>query len=432
MVAVIDRETDTRTDEDLAVAVASREEGAIDVLVSRYWRRAYLVALQLVGGDPGAAEDVAQETFVQILRSAERFKPDARFRPWFFQILRHVASKRGRSDGRRRRREEVASVSPVSAPHTEAVDTADAVRSYLGRLAPPIREALALHYLEGLTHREVATVIGAPLGTVSSRIRTGVERLRSELQGVVALGAAPLALLLPEALGAAPVPGAPVGLELTALAADGAAMAEIPEPPAGETLVQEVARAQKSATVKALVGIALICGIAGYFASRPFKGTGAEVPPAQWRVAAADLELKIPSGWVIAQAGDTEVLARTVTIPTGFADNVNVMTLAAKGKTLAAIEAENRAEISPLAAQVHSIARQVYPWGEGLGFDYERIYPGKPRLRHAGVIILRGDRQIVVTVTCQADRWRAVRADLKRLLDGIVLDDVLSVETEPR
>src|SRR5262245_48671057 len=93
------------TDEELIPGLRAGDGATLQVLIDRYWARAYRVALHLSGGDPGAAEDVAQETFVEVLRAADRFQDGRRVRPWFFRLLSNTAADRRRSGGRRRRHE---------------------------------------------------------------------------------------------------------------------------------------------------------------------------------------------------------------------------------------------------------------------------------------------------------------------------------------
>ncbi|GAG49472.1 unnamed protein product, partial [marine sediment metagenome] len=93
------------TDEELIPRLAALDEEAVELLLGRYWGRAYRVALQLTG-DAALAEDVAQETFLSVLRAASGFDTSRRFRPWFFQVLRNEALNQIRGTQRRKKREE--------------------------------------------------------------------------------------------------------------------------------------------------------------------------------------------------------------------------------------------------------------------------------------------------------------------------------------
>ena len=129
--------------------------------------------------DTAEAEDVVQEVFVQVWRQASRYDasrgtPEA----WLCTMARTRALDRLRR--RVSRREEPAEAAPAS---TAAPTTADtiAVRKALDGLSTDQRKALELAYYEGLTQSEIATRLGEPLGTVKTRIRTAMIRLREVL-----------------------------------------------------------------------------------------------------------------------------------------------------------------------------------------------------------------------------------------------------------
>lgn len=130
--------------------------------------------------DRAEAEDVVQEVFVQIWRQLERFDAE-RGSPqaWVCMIARSRALDRLRRRGARREEPDAAAPSGGATPrHAEAV----AVRSALGELPHDQREALELAYYEGLSQSEIAARLGAPLGTIKTRIRTGMQRLRARLE----------------------------------------------------------------------------------------------------------------------------------------------------------------------------------------------------------------------------------------------------------
>ena len=239
------------SDEDLIPGLIDREEAAVEALLERYWERAYRVALRLQG-DPGAAEDVCQETFLQVLRSAERFEAGRSFRPWFFSILRRVASNQRRGEQRRRDREERAA-RPEAAP-AAGTDRAEAVQRHLSTLEPKLREVLALHYLEGLTHREVGEAIGRPAGTVSYWITQGLAKLRASAVPAAALGSAALIEALRRKLNVA-VPGAPRAAELAAEVAT--APLDLPPAPEAAELTQ-AADASKGKPLAKLAAVGLL------------------------------------------------------------------------------------------------------------------------------------------------------------------------------
>lgn len=241
----------TLSDEDLVPRLALRDEAAAALLLERWWGRAYRLALQLVG-EPGAAEDVAQEAFVQALRAADDFDPSrGAFAPWLLRIVHNAAFNAARAR-RRRAGHEAAAARPEVAPDDPAAQAvvsleAAGLRGQLSALSPQYREAVALHYLHGLTFQEVSQVLGCPPGTVASRVRRGLETLRRRLTATAtsaaasAGAAAPLALpagdddlaaLVARAFAEAPTPAAPAVAALLAGAATAPVSSASTEPAA--------------------------------------------------------------------------------------------------------------------------------------------------------------------------------------------------------
>ena len=141
---------------------------------------AYGLALRVLR-DRSDAEDVVQEAFVQVWRQADRYDP-ARGTPqaWLCAIVRTRALDRLRRRVARREQEEVQEpAASGSAPDREGEL---AVRKALLTLSADQRRALELAYYEGLTQSEIARRLNEPLGTVKTRIRTAMIRLREELQ----------------------------------------------------------------------------------------------------------------------------------------------------------------------------------------------------------------------------------------------------------
>jgi RNA polymerase sigma-70 factor (ECF subfamily) len=131
--------------------------------------------------DRAEAEDVVQEVFVQVWRQAARFDP-RRGSPeaWICTIGRTRALDRLRR--RTSRREDASSAAPGAAALPRS-DEALAVRKALEGLSPDQRRALELAYYEGFTQSEIAERLREPLGTIKTRIRTAMIRLREVLGG---------------------------------------------------------------------------------------------------------------------------------------------------------------------------------------------------------------------------------------------------------
>lgn len=175
---------DARTDEALYLAFRDRgEESALDALLRRHWPLCYRLALGLVR-DPGAAEDVAQEAFVQVAAAARERKTLDPFGGWLATVVLNVARKRLRGARRRERHEDEAR---ARRPEEATVD-GGSIDEYVALLPDDLAAPLALHYGLGLTHAETAAALGCPTGTVASRLRSGVEKLRERLGATTAVG----------------------------------------------------------------------------------------------------------------------------------------------------------------------------------------------------------------------------------------------------
>jgi RNA polymerase sigma-70 factor, ECF subfamily len=191
---VADADAPERPDEELVRAVVAGTHSALAALYDRYGRRAYSLARR-VCRDDNLAEDVVQEVFLAFWREPARFDP-ARggFGTWILTLVHHksVDAVRRESAIRRRTVAVVDEGQEWSAPPGPGADQgalqaveAGQVRDALGGLPAEQREALALAYFGGYSQREVATLTGVPLGTVKSRMFSGMRRLRGALGPVL-------------------------------------------------------------------------------------------------------------------------------------------------------------------------------------------------------------------------------------------------------
>lgn len=137
--------------------------------------------------DPSMAEEVTQEVFVEIWRLAPRYDAErGSARSWAATIAHRRAVDRVRSEESRRRREETEGRQQPAAFDSVSETVGDdlereRVAKALDSLSPPQREAVALAYYGGHTYREVAALLDVPEGTVKTRIRDGLIRLRDTL-----------------------------------------------------------------------------------------------------------------------------------------------------------------------------------------------------------------------------------------------------------
>ena len=140
-----------------------------------HWPRAFRAAY-LVTHDEGAAEDIAQESFLAAVRALDRFDRRRPFGPWLHRIVVNRAIDWTRA---RKLRAEVELVDIVAAP--AAPEHADDTHAALGRLAPEHRAVIVLRYLLEFTPGEIADALDVPRGTVNSRLRRGLDALGDEL-----------------------------------------------------------------------------------------------------------------------------------------------------------------------------------------------------------------------------------------------------------
>ena len=175
------------SDNELLGAVARGDEQALALIYDRYRLILFGLILRIVHDRP-EAEDVLQETFLQVWRRAADFD-DTRGRvfTWLVTIARSRALDRLRALGSRARTaEEVVahSASDAGDAAIEAVKSEQGkiVRQALAELPEEQRRTLFLAYFEGLTQSEIAARLGDPLGTVKTRMRAGLMKLREVLR----------------------------------------------------------------------------------------------------------------------------------------------------------------------------------------------------------------------------------------------------------
>lgn len=155
---------------------------ALEELYDRHNDLLYSLVMRIVGR-AAEAEDVIQETWLQVWRSAGAYDPArGAVGAWLVMTARSRAIDRARSEGSRRRAETAAAAEPPATPEDPSAATAqgqlsERVMAALGTLVPQHRQVLELAYFGGLSQSEVASRLGAPLGTVKSWTRQALLRL---------------------------------------------------------------------------------------------------------------------------------------------------------------------------------------------------------------------------------------------------------------
>lgn len=164
--------------------VRARDAGAFESLYDAYHRLVYGVAFRVVG-EASAAEDVTQAVFLKIWSAPERFA-EGNFGGWIARVARNQALDLVRSKSRTET--ELSPAMPDSDLLEDRVFSgidAERVRRALSQLPREQREPIEMGFFGGLTHAEIARRLEIPLGTIKTRIRTGLGRLRSALEGTV-------------------------------------------------------------------------------------------------------------------------------------------------------------------------------------------------------------------------------------------------------
>jgi RNA polymerase sigma-70 factor (ECF subfamily) len=184
----------TLRDDELMERLCTRDLAAFEHLYDRYGDLVHSVVLRVVG-DGYVAEDVTQDVFLRVWRKPEQFDLSrGKFVTRLLSIARNRSIDERRSHGRRLRHESLPATtdeeeslpsmreSDDPAIATVVADDRRAVRKAMDVLPPEQRLAISLAYFGGLTQQEIANKLGQPLGTVKTRIRLGMQKMRGALE----------------------------------------------------------------------------------------------------------------------------------------------------------------------------------------------------------------------------------------------------------
>lgn len=185
------------SDEDLLTRFRRGQTEAFGALVRRYERELYGYLRRYLG-DPSLADDVFQNTFLQLYVKVGQYEPGRPVRPWLYTIATHQAIDALRRNGRHQAlsldqgREErnngevhrlvemLETRGPDPLEAAQGKERQERVRAAVDRLPDFLREVVILAYYQGLKYREVADALGIPVGTVKSRLHTALCRLQEE------------------------------------------------------------------------------------------------------------------------------------------------------------------------------------------------------------------------------------------------------------
>lgn len=189
----VENESSGLTDAELMLASGRGDADAFRVLYRRISKVLYSVAVKIVGNESDA-EELMQETFAELWKHSPTYDA-SRAKPLTFavRIIRNRAIDRVRKGTRR---EEIlrdsnsdvlsftqSTAEPKADEAAEIGEKSEKVKRAMCRLSPGQREALDLAYFKGMSQSEIAVTLSEALGTVKSRIRRGLEKLRKEMEG---------------------------------------------------------------------------------------------------------------------------------------------------------------------------------------------------------------------------------------------------------
>ncbi len=189
--------TDQRTDEQLLAYYREGDRESFTLLMQRYQRELYHFLVRFTG-DRVLADDVFQETFLQVHQSAGQFDQTRRFRPWIFTIAANKARDMIRSNNRRPTTALNATRSPSSddsgGEFIDLIKTADnlpddsmerrelqeKVQQTIQSMPEHLREILLLSYFHQFPYKQISDILEIPLGTVKSRLHAAVAHFAGE------------------------------------------------------------------------------------------------------------------------------------------------------------------------------------------------------------------------------------------------------------
>ena len=178
------------TDEKLLKDFLGGNPASFELLVRRHSQELHQFVLRFTG-DSVAAEDVVQDTLLQVHQAADQFDPTRRFKPWLFTI----AANKARDYLRRRSRKREVSFEAqlqsesgstkrfidllsgeASSPDTGLLqeEMRQIVKAVVGEMPEPLKEVLILAYFHRFPYKHISEIVGIPLGTVKSRLHTAV------------------------------------------------------------------------------------------------------------------------------------------------------------------------------------------------------------------------------------------------------------------
>ncbi len=181
------------SDEALIALLVRGDSSALESLYERHSRVLYSLALRIMG-DPRDAEEILQDTFLQLWLKSLQFNPErGSLIVWLLTITRHRAISRIRAQRNRVHREspfedDMMAQQNSGPSHLDQQIARELVSAAFAGLPDAQRNAIALAYVDGLTVEEIASRTQAPLGTTKTRLRSGLKKMKRILSNPIAPG----------------------------------------------------------------------------------------------------------------------------------------------------------------------------------------------------------------------------------------------------
>ena len=182
---------DDLRDDQLITLISNGEKEALDVFYERHARSVFSLARYMLR-DYTLAEEATQDIFVNLWQKASSYNPQrGKPRAWFMSIAHHriidvIRARKRYVQSTNEVPHELLDLHPSSEPSTEEQAyrnlTREALIEALGPLPPEQREVIILAYFEGYSQSEIASKLGQPLGTVKTRVRLGMQKLRANFK----------------------------------------------------------------------------------------------------------------------------------------------------------------------------------------------------------------------------------------------------------
>lgn len=173
------------SDDELILRLQAQDEGALSLLYERYGGLVYSLALRVVQ-NAGMAEEITQDTFLKLWAQPRTYDPArGRLVAWLMTITRHTAIDRLRKEQRRPQPSELELDDALNRAGSLAVMDDPAwqdgrlLRSLLAQLPPDQVRVIELAFFGGMSHSEIAESLNIPLGTIKTRVRLGLQKLKA-------------------------------------------------------------------------------------------------------------------------------------------------------------------------------------------------------------------------------------------------------------